>query len=177
MNCKRFHAILLSPALVGLALAFVTPAAHGHGNNPKLVGGGWPTDPPGYGPLISIVVLDPYIPMNADPPGGTLRNPFDIPGGLGDSQSTPNLIAIADPGAATAMGLSTNALFEPVLVVLDPIAPPTAMSLVAPGSVFDVASDPAADLIGIPITRAIPSPGTLALLGLAAMVFRRRRRH
>ena len=135
MNCKRIHAILLSPALVGLALAFVTPAAHGHGNNPRVVGntgGDWPTDPPGHGPRLHFGVGDPFIQMNGGPPGGTPRNPFDIPGGLGDSQSTPNLIAFADPGAATAMGLKTNALFEPVHVVLDPIAPPTALSLARP---------------------------------------------
>ncbi len=175
MNCRPFNAILLSPALVGLAVLLVTPAAHGHGNNPKIsghFGGGWPHDPPGRGPLINLDVVEPYTPVNAFGPGGGPKNPFDIPGGLGTSPKD----LFADPGAATAMGLSTSALLEPTMVLLDPIAPPTAMSAIGPDRSFDADPFAGTGLIDIPLTRAIPSPGTLALLGLAAIIVRRRRR-
>ncbi|MHC4589615.1 MAG: MYXO-CTERM sorting domain-containing protein [Planctomycetota bacterium] len=159
MRSNRFNVFTLSVALAGLAVCLLSPAAYGHGNNPPL-----PDDSkisagsPPAGPFTPIRPNTDAEPPNdtADslgPTWGPMNGPPDPPGfGLGSlilSGGTP-----IDPVGNDLAGFGTVGIL--------------------PGADLDFGSAP-------PVQRvssggAIPTPGTLALLGLAALATKRRRR-
>jgi MYXO-CTERM domain-containing protein len=161
MMNRRNKAITWSAALCGLALSLMTPAALGHGNNPK-------------GPYLGIT----------DP-----NDPFEIPGGLNVFNWPP-----ADDGTnqMTAgpwldwRGSTNDVPRETVLrwsalerlADLDPGGDATIG--IGAADMLPTSSLGGTPAINVPRSApaggAIPTPGTLGLLAVGALVLRRRRR-
>ncbi len=165
MNCRTTNAVTLSAALALGAVGAIAPTAHGHGNNPSVLNTGghnWPHDPPGGGPWSHHSVIDPVTPASANPGGG-----------LGGPDSMHNVIPFVDLAeAASSIGAGTVLMPSPAGLELN--APTSSFAQLQLTDSLDVAQGPG--FVDIPNTRMIPSPGTLALLGVAAIVLRRRRR-
>jgi hypothetical protein len=145
-----------SAALAGLVMGVVSPSAFGHGNNPSFSD----TAPPDT----------PSIPNGADIQGSSLNDKLrDVltPG--------PDISVFIGADVFDALDISSRVLADRPLV--DP--GPGAVKALGAGPV-DLGIDVFVSLPGSSAARglggAIPAPGTLALLGLAAAVARRRRR-
>ena len=173
MNCRTTNAVTLSAALALGAVGAIAPTAHGHGNNPSVLNTGghnWPHDPPGGGPWTHHSVIDPVTPASANPGGG-----------LGGPDSMHSVIPFVDLAeAASSIGAGTVLVPSPAGLELgldlglDLGAPTSSLSQIQLTNSLDVVAG--SGFVDIPVTRMVPSPGTLALLGVAAMVLRRRRR-
>jgi hypothetical protein len=160
MMNKRTKLITLSATLCGLALVLTAPAAHGHGNNPK-------------GPYTgSIDPKDPQMPGGPDavdwpsPGGGNThldigslwssdgRN-IDIPREMIVRDITVLRLPDIDPGGDASISIGPAEML--------------------PKTHFG-GSPSAGGVPRAPRGGAIPTPGTLGLLGVAALALRRRRR-
>jgi MYXO-CTERM domain-containing protein len=159
MMSNRFNVFTSSAALAGLVVCLLSPAAYGHGNNPPLpddthITAGKP--PPG-----------PFTPIrpntDADPPNDTTDD-------LGPTWGPMN-------GSPDAPGFGMGSVVLSGSGPIDPVGnygTGFGSLEVLPGADLDFGSAP-------PVQRvssggAIPTPGTLALLGLAALATKRRRR-
>jgi len=172
MKCNRANTTLtFSAALAGLALTVLTPAAYGHGNNPKAD--------------VTPLVDDPSPPPPPPPPPPTSGGPRPNTDDNVRSMAAPEVLElILDPGIVIGFDRAIQDSFS---VLSRVVSEPVAISMIV---------DPAADLapqiavelsvrsgsgsISVPMSNVIPAPGTLALLGLAAASAgrrRRRRRH
>ncbi len=147
-----------SAALAGLVMGVVSPSAFGHGNNPSFSD----TAPPDT----------PSIPSGADIQGSSLNDKLrDVltPG--------PDISVFIGADVFDALDISSRVLADRPAV--DPGPGPGAAKALGAGPV-DLGIDVFVSLPGSSAVRglggAIPAPGTLALLGLAAAVARRRRR-
>ena len=168
MMSNRFSVITLSAVLGGLVAGLPTPAAYGHGNNPK-------PDLSNIGPTTN--PIPPLLPWMLDP-GRDLDD--GGPSGIGDSAG--DSFGGPDGGPANGPSGGPDGLdFGLRPLILGDVAP------MDPGADATVGSGPLGiqpdDSFGgtgsfrpIPSGGAIPTPGTLALLGLAALATRRRRR-
>jgi len=164
MMIKRFSVITLSAVLGGLVLGLPTPAAHGHGNNPK-------PDLSNTGPTTG--PKPPFLPWMMDP---ARDNDDGMPIGIGDSPG--DSFGGSDGGsgdgpAGSGFGLRTLILGD--VPPMDPGADATFGS----GSLGIQPDDSfggTGSFTAMPSGGAIPTPGTLALLGLAALTMKRRRR-
>ena len=160
MMSKRFSVITYSAVLGGLVLGLLTPAAHGHGNNPSQdTGNGIPGGGPA-GPFVPWK-LDPDL-FNDDGPTGIPVGPkhqFAPPAGGGPASGNPGLrsLVLGDPAPGDPLAGDTNGSWS-----------------------FGMQPDDSFGGSGgfqpLPAGGTIPSPGTLALLGLAALATKRRRR-
>jgi MYXO-CTERM domain-containing protein len=139
MMSKRLSVITLSAVLGGLVLGLPTPAAHGHGNNPKEdVGETAPPNEP----------IWPVLPLVLEAGQGFELRPLIV----GD-------VSPKDPGVDAMFGNGSVGI--------------------QPDDSFIQADDSfggSGSLRSMPLSGAIPTPGTLALLGLAALTMKRRRR-
>jgi MYXO-CTERM domain-containing protein len=164
MMSKRISVFTLSAVLGGLVLGLPTPAAHGHGNNPKPdLSDTGPTTGPTIPPLLPWM-LDPGLPNG----GGN--------SGIGDSPSDQ----FGGPDGGTAGGPAAgNFGLRPLILGDVPPMDPGADATFGSGS-LGIAPDDSFGGTGsftpLPSGGLVPSPGTLALLGLAALTVRRRRR-
>ena len=176
MKCNRVNLNLtFSAALVGLLLGLAPSAVYGHGNNPRV--------PPSTSPYA------PHGPVWLDTPRSDDTEPPGAPGapgggaGLGPA-AFDALTTIPQVILPVGVGVAVSDVVDVTLqVLLDP-------GTVVPefheaGTVDAVAPEIIADAFGIVhgsgspggvALNAIPAPGTLALLGLAAATARRRRR-
>jgi len=160
MTSNRFNMFTSSAALAGLVVCLLSPAAYGHGNNPplpddtKITAG---TPPPGpFTPIRPNISDDDEPNDTADalgPTWGPVNGGSDTPGfGMGSvilSGSGP-----IDPVGNNDSGFGST----PIL----------------PGADLDLGSAPPVQQVSS--GGAVPTPGTLALLGLAALATKRRRR-
>ena len=160
MKNKRFSVITLSAVLGGLVLGLPTPAAHGHGNNPKPDLG---TTGPPTGPK------PPFLPWIMDP-SRFIDN--DVPIGIGDS---PGNSFGGSGGGPAGLEISLRPLIVGYVPPMDPGADATldsgSLGIEPDGSFGGTSS-----FTAMPSGGAIPTPGTLGLLGVAALLVRRRRR-
>ncbi|MHC4218306.1 MAG: PEP-CTERM sorting domain-containing protein [Planctomycetota bacterium] len=154
---------MLSAALGGLLLGPLTPAAHGHGNNPKPdTSNTAPLEEhPGFiipNKLIPGSWINEETPGNSEPGGGS---------GWGEPAGGPERLD------GILRGVILDGTDQPEVIVdstvgigPDDILPPTPFEpTMAPGV-----------LRAFPSGGAVPTPGTLALLGVAALALNRRRR-
>ena len=158
MKNLRVNLILtFSAALAGLLLGVTSPSAFGHGNNPSYSdlgpdtldisgGGGGPEQSSRNERLIDVLTPDPDVNVFV---GADLFDALDVSSQVMVDRPAvaPGSGAARSPGAGPAADIGVNA-FQTL-----------------PGS------SAVRGLAG-----AIPAPGTLALLGLAAAAARRRRR-
>ncbi|MHC4127756.1 MAG: PEP-CTERM sorting domain-containing protein [Planctomycetota bacterium] len=159
MMSNRFNVFTSSAALAGLVVCLLSPTAYGHGNNPPLPDDSKMTaGTPQPGPFTPIRPnTDADTPNDtADllgPTWGPMNGPPDGPGfGMGSvvlSGGTP-----IDPIGNWGTGLT------PADILL--------------GAGLDLGRAPSVQRVSS--GGAVPSPGTLALLGLAALATKRRRR-
>ena len=171
MKCNRANTTLtFSAALAGLALTVLTPAAYGHGNNPKN------TD----------TVLDDNLPRPPPPPppppptsGGPRSNTDD---NVRSARAPQMLESILDPGIVIGIDLDIQQSFTDLSQV---VSEPVTISMIvnpaadlAPQIAVELSGVSGSGSISVPMSSMIPAPGTLALLGLAAASagMRRRRR-
>jgi MYXO-CTERM domain-containing protein len=162
MMNKRKNLITLSAALCGLAVVFMAPAAHGHGNNPKrpYTGNTDPKDP-------------------QTPPGGS--DAVDWPWGGGDD---------AHLGAGPSFGGSGGEVVDipreviirgTTVIGLPDIDAGDDVSIgIGPADVLPKTRFGGSTVQSVPRSApaggVIPTPGTLGLLGVATLILRRRRR-
>jgi MYXO-CTERM domain-containing protein len=161
MMSNRFSAFTSSAALAVLVAGLLSPAAHGHGNNPPL-----PSDtkvtgdnPPPCGPLG---------PIRPNTGGGD--PPHDTADALGPTWGPMN-------GGPEPPGFGLTSAILVGGAPLDPVVyPRTGIGSydILPGAALDLG--PAPSVQRVSSGGAVPTPGTLALLGLAALATRRRRR-
>ncbi len=174
MKCNRVNLKLtFSAALTGLLLSLAPSAAYGHGNNPRAVFNTDATAPHGP-PWLTTPRTDDADGSMGLPGGGAGLGPANL-----DALTTiPEVILSAgvDVTGSDVVDVTLQMLLDPGTVV--PVFP-------AADAVDTVAPEIIADGFGIVHTsgspggvalNAIPAPGTLALLGLAAAAARRRRR-
>ncbi len=169
MKCNRANTTLtFSAALAGLALAVLTPAAYGHGNNPKTTD----TEPD--------TNLSPPTPPPPPPPP-TSDGPRPNTDDNVRSMAAPEVLElILDPGIVIgfdraiqdSFNLLSRVVSEPVAIsmIVDPAAD------LAPQIAVELSVRSGSGSISVPMSNVIPAPGTLALLGLAAASAGRRRR-
>ena len=159
MMSKRFSVITLSAVLGGLVGGLPAPAVHGHGNNPKEEG----TTGPGTGPTTG--PTEPFLPWMLDP-GWAIGD--GVPPGIGDS-----------PGESFGGPAGLDFGLRPLILGDMPPMDPGADATFGSGS-LGIQPDDSFGGTGsfrpMPSGGAIPTPGTLALLGLAALTMKRRRR-
>ncbi len=166
MKCNRANATLtFSAALAGLALTVLTPAAHGHGNNPRIGGVKPHTNP------------TPPQPPPPPPPDGSQND--TVSGGPNQTPHVPD--SILDPGIVIDIDLTQDSFNVLSRVVSEPLAASMIVNPVAglaPRIAVELSGASGSGSIQVPASGVIPSPGTLVLLGLAAAsAGRRRRRH
>lgn len=179
MKCNRVNLNLtFSAALVGLLLGLAPSAAYGHGNNPRVTPNTSPNAPHGP-PWLATPRSDDTEPPGAPgaPGGGAGLGPAAF-----DALTTiPQVILPVGVGVAVSdvVDVTLQVLLDAGTVVPDFHAADAADAIDA------VAPEIIADAFGIVhgsgspggvALNAIPAPGTLALLGLAAAAARRRRR-
>jgi MYXO-CTERM domain-containing protein len=162
MMIKRFSVITLSAVLGGLVLGVPTPAAHGHGNNPK-------PDLGTTGPSTDPIPDPPFLPWMIDP----AREIDDgMPIGIGDRPGN----SFGGSGGGPAGG---EFGLRPLILADVPPMDPGADATFGSGS-FGIQPDGSfggtGSFTAVPSGGAIPTPGTLGLLGVAALMVRRRRR-
>ena len=168
MKINRTNTTLtFSAALAGLALTVLTPMAHGHGNNPKNTSA---TEP-------DTNSTPPQPPESGDPPAHA---------GLEDGPPPVMLDSILDPGIVIGINPTMQDSFD---ILSQVVAEPVPLGMIvnptddfAPTIVVDFFDGygSGSGSITVPMSGVVPSPGTLALLGLAAASAgrrRRRRRH
>jgi MYXO-CTERM domain-containing protein len=162
MMIKRLSVITLSAVLGGLVLGLPTPAAHGHGNNPQ-------PDRSDTGPSTGPNPNPPFLPWMMDP----VRDIGDgLPIGIGDS---PGESFGGSGGGPAGGGLGLRLL---ILGDMPPVDPGTDATF-GSGSLGvqpDGSFGGTGSFTAMPSGGAIPTPGTLGLLGVAALMVRRRRR-
>ena len=175
MKCNRDNLKLTSSAaLAGLLLSLASPAAYGHGNNPKTTSdtapdtSGGPGDPPKVQP-------GPTVQTGGEQTAGSQI--YNGPGGaaIDGLTASPDVIVFvgADALVSDVLDVPLQVLIDPVTIGMDFLPTETA----APQINIDVfgtvgGSGPS----GVQAPSVIPAPGTLALLGLAAAAAARRRR-
>ncbi len=163
MKCNRANTTLtFSAALAGLVLTVVTPAAHGHGNNPRISAVEPDTNP---------------TPPQPPPPDGSQNN--TVSGGPNQTPHVPD--SILDPGIVIDIDLTQDSFNVLSRVVSEPVAASMIVNPVeglAPRIAVELSGASGSGSIQVPASGVIPSPGTLVLLGIAAAsAGRRRRRH
>ena len=155
---RPFIPFALSAALGGFAVALISPTAHGHGNNPRKSAH--------WGPV------EPWISDGEDEQETSA--PFD-PGFLIDVLELTTPLDVSAFTGEPDTALSTDLLLEPQ--VIEPLVDLDAASTMQPmlDGVFGRRPGPMVpgNVFG---PRMIPAPGSLALIGLAALLARRRRR-
>ena len=173
---QKKNAIVLPAVLALLAIFALPPAAHGHGNNPKLTSGRWP-DP--------------------KPPGGNRNSNTSNLTGTGQEPDIQEALAAPDPGDVIAMDLTGELNRTRIDVKVRQLTEPDSdadlhVQQYDPGVVrpradaFDLTDSLEFLTLDVPnrtiVPRvsnnngAIPSPGALLLFGLAAAAAQRRRR-
>ena len=156
MMSKRFSVITLSAVLGGLVLGLPTPAVHGHGNNPKPE---LSNEVPPTGPTPTFI---PWILA----PGRNIDDGVSF--GIGDS-----------PGDSSGGPAGRDFGLRPLILGDVPPMDPGTDATFGSGS-LGIQPDDSFGGTGsfrpMPSGGAIPTPGTLALLGLAALTMKRRRR-
>ncbi len=176
MKCNRVNLNLtFSAALVGLLLGLAPSAAYGHGNNPRVTPNTSPNAP--HGPAR----LDTPRSDDTEPPGAPGGGAGLGPAAFDALTTIPQVILPVGVGVAVSdvVDVTLQVLLDAGTVVPDFHAADAADAIDA------VAPEIIADAFGIVhgsgspggvALNAIPAPGTLALLGLAAATARRRRR-
>ena len=157
---NRYSVFTLSGALAGLVAALLSPAAHGHGNNPPL-----PDDSkitagtPPSGPFTPIRPN-----TDADLPNDTADALGPTWGPMGGAPEPPGL-------GLSSVILGGGAPFDPVANHRIGVG----SAGILPGAALDLGPAPSVQR-SVSSGGAVPTPGTLALLGLAALATKRRRR-
>ncbi len=170
MKYNRVNTTLtFSVALAGLALSVLTPVAYGHGNNPKNISDTEPN-------------TTPYPPGPEPTPPPPPEESIGQPNTAVDGGAPPVVLdSILDPGIVISIDLNRDSFNVLSQVVSEPVA----ISMIVnpaedlmPQIAVDLSGGSLSGSISVPMSSVIPSPGTLALLGLAAAAAgRRRRRH
>ena len=170
MKCNRANTTLtFSAALAGLALTVLTPAAYGHGNNPKTTDTEFDGNPP------------PSPPPPPPPPPPTSGGPRSNTDDNVRSARAPQMLeSILDPGIVIGIDLDIQQSFTDLSQV---VSEPVTISMIvnpaadlAPQIAVELSGVSGSGSISVPMSSMIPAPGTLALLGLAAASAGRRRR-
>jgi MYXO-CTERM domain-containing protein len=160
MMSKRFGIITLSAVLGGLVVGLLCPAAHGHGNNPPRPGG------PGLAPRPT--VNGPYTHVTAPPQNDS----------HGEAMTQQGSMWGPEGGAFEAPGFGLDMVILGGAAPIDPGADQQAG--IRPGDILPSGHFGPGQVPSVlrPVSSggAIPTPGTLALLGLAALTVKRRRR-
>ena len=161
MMNKRITVLTLSAALSAFAVGVMAPAALGHGNNPKrpytgAVDPNGPVESPGgpqalSGPLSGGGIAD----LGAGPSFGGLGDIVDVPREIIQRWSVLEGLPSVDPGGDVSIGIGSTDVMP--------------KNRFGSGSVQSVPRS-------APAGGAIPTPGTLGLIGVAALILRRRRR-
>jgi len=173
MKTSRRNTIVWSAALAGVIVGLASPAAHGHGNNPRELqsSGSW------YGL--------PAMPGIPTPHNSDLRQP---PNDNADTVDAGEEI-LAPPDVApfldgdlgglrdgSLQGLAIDATIQPAPIDIGPDLPSfTLPGAIETGGAFGTLPGNAGP-IAAPFANRVPAPGTLALMGLAALAANRRRR-
>ena len=166
--------LTFSAALAGLLLSLAPSAAHGHGNNPKNTSdtapdtGGGGGGPPQFNPGPS-----PSGGGGETAAAGALLGPAEL-----DAMTTsPEVIVFvgADVTLDNVFDASSQVLFDPATVGTD-FLPADAVAPQVIVDAFGIVDGSGSSGGGVVLSSVIPAPGTLALLGLAAVAARRRRR-
>jgi hypothetical protein len=171
MKSKRHNTIVWSAALAGILFGWIAPDAHGHGNNPRDISISGPID--GYPQPQSNPFGGPQYTILSDDLGPEQAALFDA-------------VVIDDPvpfiGGPSDVILGSVLLTAPLSLTAGEIdSARDATDITLPGdfvgqeNFLDSITGPGS--IGVPSGfNRIPAPGTLALMGLAALAARRRRR-
>ena len=157
---NRFRVFTSSAALAGLVVCLLSPAAYGHGNNPPL-----PDDSKitaGTPPAGPFTPIRPN--TEADPPNDTAD-------ALGPTWGPSG-------GAPDPPGFGLSSVVVSGGTPIDPVSNHRSgfgSAGILPGAALDLGRAPNVQR-SVSSGGAIPTPGTLALLGLAALATKRRRR-
>ena len=163
MMSSKVNSITLPATLAGLVLCLASPAAHGHGNNPAPdLGDTAPWAPDRYWPGPGALPLPDMRdgPTTEEMAADGIVGPFVVSAGQPDAQRSVGML-VADQAMQSAPAIDGGSIRAPLDAGFgDPIG-------VQPR---------AGTVMRMPSGGAIPAPGTLALLGLAALAAGRSRR-